>query len=122
MSIQTEFLIYSIIWVLAFVTYIIFMKKSKNNTMGLIYIYFINFSVVHFWGSVFFISPSYWDKNLEITLLGFKYSTIAIVCFLTGSLIFYRIFQRGDAEAQRRRERIIIVLATCPPPRLRVEK
>jgi len=94
MSIHIEFLIYSIIGALSFFSYMFLMKKSKNKTIGLVYIYIFNFSIVHFWGSVFFISPNYWNDNLDLTLIGYKYSTIAIICFLIGSLIFYFLYNK----------------------------
>lgn len=89
MSITIQFLIYSLIWVLTFFIYTYIIRKYHYRTIGLSLVYLFNFSIVHFWGSVFFISPGYWNEELERTLLGYKYSTIAFVCFCIGSIVFY---------------------------------
>jgi len=89
MTITVQFLIYSAIWIITFSIYIYAIKKYSFRTIGLSLVYLFNFSIVHFWGSVFFISPGYWNNQLEETITGYKYSTIAFVCFCIGSLVFY---------------------------------
>jgi len=96
MSISQQFIFYSSIWVLTFSIYIYIVRKYNYKTIGLGLVYLFNFSLVHFWGSVFFISDNYWNNQLDQTLVGYKYSTIAFVCFCFGSIIFYRIWGNNN--------------------------
>lgn len=94
MSNSIEFLFYSLIWIFSFIIFIYVIKRSKYKNIGLGLIYFFNFSIIHFWGSVFFISPDYWNKNIEYTLLGYRYSTIAIVCYFLGYILYIKFGSR----------------------------
>ena len=96
MNESTQFIFLSCIWIFSFISFYYLLKKSKYPNVGLGLIYFFNFSIIHFWGSVFFISPGYWNKDLEDTLVGFKYSTISIVCFFIGYLIYIKASNRNN--------------------------
>ena len=96
MSESFQFVIYSIIWVISFISFIYILRKSNYKNIGLGLIYFFNFSLIHFWGSVFFISPGYWNEDLEFTLIGYKYSTIAILSFFVGYVLFIKFGKRKD--------------------------
>jgi len=96
MSNSIEFLLYSLVWIFSFIIFIYIIKRSKYNNIGLGLIYFFNFSIVHFWGSVFFISPNYWNKNIEYTLLGYKYATIAIVSYFLGYILYIKFGSRKE--------------------------
>lgn len=108
MTISAQFLFYSFIWVLTFSIYIVLIKKYKFPTIGLGLVYLFNFSLVHFWGSVFFVSSHYWNQQLEATLLGYKYSTISFVFFCLGSIVFYSIKGKDKNLFQHQRNKNII--------------
>jgi len=95
MSNSLEFFLYSLIWIFSFFLFVYIVKKLKFNNIGLGLIYFFNFSIVHFWGSVFFILPNYWNEGIELTLLGYRYSTIGIVSYFLGYIFYIKFVSRN---------------------------
>jgi len=86
--------IYILIWLLIFIISFYMFRSSKYRGIGLPLIYLSNFAITHFLSPLTFLSPNYYIPSLEISMLGFKYSTIAVICFFLGSSIFILVLNK----------------------------
>lgn len=88
MSEQVELLI----WVLiaTFIAVLLIYKKldQKDMNSGLVLLLIANLYLIHYFGALIHTFPWYTEGDISLTLKGFRLTTIGLICFTVGCLVF----------------------------------
>ena len=93
MDLNSKIGLIAILWIFLLIINFAIVSKISVRRSGISHIYIANFALVHFFGSAFFALPGYWNKNLDLTAVGFEYSTYALVSFLIGNIFFLGLYK-----------------------------